>query len=313
MIDTFFENALTEVQHFFAEPNAFRSVLLLILSLVAAYWLSHFLARGIIRIAQAVSTRSDNESNAERLLRLRQIETYLSVAVAAIRAITVAIVGYIAWRIISPTANASAAAIGAGAFFIVFAGGTLGLILRDITTGATMIAEQWYNIGDFIKVEPFMDASGVVERMTLRSTKLRSLSGEIFWVHNQHMMGVHVTPNGVRTFAIDVFVNNLEKGKQKIREITDVIPNGTTMLASPLKIVSSEKWGNELWRVSVVGQTMPGREWLVDTYFVNALKAIDDGKKKADKLMVYEPMVRYADPIAEKRFRRAVRIARDQK
>jgi small-conductance mechanosensitive channel len=70
---------------------------------------------------------------------------------------------------------------------VVVAGQTIGIILRDLTAGSVMITEGWYKIGDFIKIEPFMEVAGVVERFTLRSTRLRALNGEIIWVHNQNI------------------------------------------------------------------------------------------------------------------------------
>lgn len=306
-------NFLNEVQNFLFQPNAFRSVLILFISLVAAYWISKYLAKFIVKIAQVVATHSDNESNDERAIRLRQIETYLSVTVAVVRAVTVAIVGYIAWRIFSPASSSStAAALGASAFIVVFMGQTLGMLLRDITAGATMIIERWFNVGDFIKIEPFADVSGVVERFTLRSTRLRSLSGEIVWIHNQQMMAVHVTPRGVRTMAVDVFVNDHEAGEKAIRKITDTVPSGPMMLAKPLKIKITEKWDDNVWRITVEGQMLPGREWLVEKYFVNAVKEIDAEKKYADRLIIHEPIARWADPEADRRFKRAIRIKKDK-
>lgn len=146
------------MHHLFIEPNAFRSILILIASLIIAYWLSRFLAKGIIYIAQKVGRRSDNESDDARVMRLRQTETYLSITVAIVRALVVAVVGFVAWRALSPFSSNSAAAnsvaaIGASAFFIVIAGQTIGIILRDLTAGSTMITEGWYKIGDFIKIE----------------------------------------------------------------------------------------------------------------------------------------------------------------
>ena len=111
-----------DVIHFLVEPNALRSVLIFLTALVVAYWLSRFIAHAIIRFAQQVAVRSDRESNDLRVLRLRQIETYLSIATAVVRALVVAIVGYIAWKMLSPFSatnmSSSAAAIGAGAFFV---------------------------------------------------------------------------------------------------------------------------------------------------------------------------------------------------
>jgi small conductance mechanosensitive channel len=305
-------DALSEIQKFFAQPNAFRSILLLIVSIVAVYWFSKFIARGIIKVAQIVAAHSDNESDDERLIRLRQIETYLSVTIAMVRAALVTVVAYMVWRAFSPDSSSSIAAIGAGTIFVVFAGQTLGILLRDVTAGATMIIEKWFNVGDYIKIEPFMDVSGVVERFTLRSTRLRSLSGEVIWVHNQQIMAVHVTPRGVRTIAVDVFVRDRVEGEKAIERIIGTVPTGATLLARPLRIKYAERWDHELWRITVVGETPPGREWLIETYFVNALKEVDADKKRADRLFIQEPIARYADPDADRRFKRAVRIKKDR-
>jgi len=302
------ESLFNDLNGFFSSPNAYRSVLILVGSIVLTYFLSKFLAAGIIRIAQFVSVRSDRESNEERFIRLRQVETYLSVTVAVIRAAVVAVVAYIVWRMISPISTSGAAAIGASAFFIVIAGQTLGTILRDITSGAIIIIEQWFNVGDFVKIEPFIDVSGVVERLTLRSTRLRSMSGEIVWIHNQQIQAAHVSPRGVRTVAVDVFVRDKDKGMKTLTELKNAVPVGSTMLAKPLKIEKPEEWGNGLWRITIVGQTAPGREWLIENFFVNAIKEVDSTvRNKMNRVFVYEPIARYADPIADKKFKRAIR------
>jgi small-conductance mechanosensitive channel len=308
------QNILEKIVKFFNEPNAYRSVLILIGSMIIAYWLSNFLARAIIKIGQVVAARSDNESNEDRLVRLRQVETYLSVTVAVVRVVAVAIVGYIAWTIISPSAaaNSSIAAIGAGTIFVVFAGQTLGIVLRDVTAGAIIIIEQWFNVGDYIKIEPFMEVSGVVERLTLRSTRIRSLSGEVIMIHNQQIAAVHVTPRGVRTIAVDIFVRDRVAGEKAIDRIISTVPTGTMMLARPLRIKYAERWDNELWRITVVGETPPGREWLVEKYFVNSLKEIDEDKPKSERIIIHEPIARYADSEADRRFKRAVRVNKDK-
>ncbi len=298
--DSLIQTIATEFNEFITKPNDYRAVLILVFSIVVAYWLSKFLAKGIIYLAQKVSVHTDNQTREDRFVLYGRVETYLSVAVAAVRVAVVAVVAYVAWRILAPEGSANlggsgAAAIGASAFFIVFAGATVGLLLRDITAGATMIIEKWFTIGDFIKVEPFLDMQGVVERMTLRSTKLRSLSGEVIWIHNQQIHAVHVTPRGVRTLAVDIFVKDTDAGEKAIKRVVSAMPTGATMLARPLKMTKPEQWGEDMWRITVIGETTPGREWLIEQYFVNAIKKIDDDAKKADK-----------------RFKRAVRVAQNK-
>lgn len=309
----FLESIGYELTRFFTEANPYRSLLILVTTLVISYWLSRFVAQFIILIAQKVAVRSDNESDSIKAVRLRQVETYLGVIVAVVRVVIVAIVAYISWRVLSPEESSrlggsGAAAIGASAVFIVVAGQTLGPILRDITSGATIIIERWFTVGDYIKVEPFWNVTGVVERLTLRSTKLRSLSGEVVWIHNQKIDAVHVTPNGVRTLAVDVLVSDKEGGNELIRRTISKLPTGHMTVAGKLKVVDTIKYTDELWMITVQGKTVPGREWLIENYFVNQLQKENGRLLKKNRVLEGDPIVRYADPDTERRFRRAVRI-----
>ena len=297
-----------EVAKFFSQKNAFSAVLLFILVRVLAFFLSRYVAKLLIWAAQKVAVHADRTDNELKMMQLRQVETYLSIAVAVIRALIVAVVAYITWRILSPTDNPSGvAAIGASAFFVVFAGQTLGMLLRDITSGAMMITEQWFGVGDHVRIEPFNELTGVVERFNLRSTKLRSLSGEVIWVNNQYIQAVHVTPRGLRTIAVDVFTRDADRAVNTIKEIIGTIPTGTMMLASPLKITRVEKWASDTTRITVVGQTAPGREWLIQEFLVNAIADVDEGVEKDKRLFLYKPFARFADETATKKFKRAVR------
>lgn len=313
----FLETTVNETNQFLTQPNNYRAILILVILVLFAYWLSRFLAKGIVYLAQKVAVRGDRETRDDKLIMYRQVETYLSVALAMVRALIVAIVAYIAWRILTPEGSeaiggSGAAAIGASTFFIVFGAATIGLLLRDLTAGAVMIIEKWFTIGDFIKVEPFLDMSGIVEQMTLRSTKLRSLSGEVIWIHNQQIHAVHVTPRGVRTIAVDIFVKDTDAGVGAIQRVVNAMPTGATMLARPLRMTKPEQWGEDMWRITVIGETTPGREWLMEQYFVNAIKKIDEDAKKSEKVLALDPIARYADPVADKRFKRAIRVAQSK-
>lgn len=310
-MDDLLQKLLNEFNVFFLQPNALRSVFILILTLLLAYWFSNLVARLIVRIAQFVAVSSDTTNDTERQIRLRRVETYLSVSIAAVRAMIVGIVAFYVWKLLSPTASVSTAAIGASAFFIVLAGGTIGMILRDITAGSAMIIERWFHVGDYIRVEPFLDVSGVVERMTLRSTKLRSLNGEVIWMHNQHMQAVKVTPYGLRTIAIDIFANNDKVGRNLIEKAIETVPVGTMKVVKKPKINKAEQWGEKLYWFTVVGQMPPGREWLMENYFIDSLKELDE-RRRGPKTFVRPPIARYADDAAERSFKRAVRMKREE-
>lgn len=309
MTESFLQTLTSELQKIITEPNLVRTIVVVTIAFIAAYWGSRFVARGIVRIAQFIAVRSDNTTNEEMSIQLRRVETYLSILTAVVRAAIVGGAVYAVWSVVSAEANANAYAIGASAFFIVIAGATIGMVLRDITAGVTMIIERWFHVGDYIRVEPFMDVGGVVERMTLRSTKLRSLNGEVIWMHNQHLQAVKVTPRGLRTIAVDVFVNNPKVGRTLVEKAIATIPVGTMTVARKPEITKEEKWSDHLHLITIVGQTPPGREWLMENFFVDSLKELDKKRRGLDAL-VRPPLIRYADPMAERSFKRAVRMNR---
>jgi uncharacterized protein YlzI (FlbEa/FlbD family) len=171
-----------------------------------------------------------------------------------------------------------------------------------------MMAEHWYGVGDHIRVEPFLDAQGVVERVTLRSTRIRGLNGEIIWINNQAIQGIRLTPKGIISMGIEMFVNDLEAGEKLIERANRRLPSGPMLLVNPLTIVSTEKVGDRLWHITAVAETAPGREWLIEKSAVEILTELDEASKAPT--LAYAPLARYADPDADKRFVRTIKNAR---
>lgn len=287
-------------------PSSIRSFALLLVTIVVVYWLSRFVSKAIIFFARIVAKKSDDTTNLDSSLKFRRLETYLSSLIAAVRVGAAMIIAYIIWRAISPASNAPATVIGASALFIVLAGGVIGPLLNDAVAGFTMIIERWYSVGDYIKIEPFWDVAGVVERVTLRSTKLRSVSGEILWIHNRTINGVHVTPYGVRSISVDVFVSDPKRAKTMIEKTITTLPIGATALTKPPVITDVVEVTQNMWRVVINAKTAPGREWLIENYFVSSLKESDEKRKQP--IIVHGPVVRFVDSEAEKGFKRAVQM-----
>lgn len=311
VVEKFTDQFTKEIDSFFSHPNAYQSLLLFAFALGVAFVVSKVIAFVIVKIAQLVAVRSDNTNDAERQVRLRRVETYLSVSIALVRVMVIGIVAYYLWRFLGQNSDNTTAAIGASTLFVVLAGGTIGMLLRDITSGAAMIVERWFSVGDYVRIEPFDDLAGVVERVTLRSTKLRSLNGEVVWLHNQHIQGVRVTPRGVRTTAVDIFVNNARVGRTLIEKAIATVPTGTLKVIKKPNITREEQWGDKLFLFTVVGQATPGREWLMESYFIQSLQELDD-RRQGPKTLVRPPISRHADAAAERSFKRAVRMGKEK-
>ncbi len=312
IMNIIFGNALSDL---FPDKNTSQDIVFikLVFGLIIALMLAYLINKGLNFVinltANLIAEKNHGESPHERLIQTKRAETLLSISGGIARALVIGFCVYIMWRIVNPT-SAPVAIIGASTFFIVLGAATIGPMLRDITSGIVMITEKWYNVGDHVVVDPFWEMSGIVEKVNLRSTKIRSLNGEVVWIHNQNIHAVRVTPKGLRTLSVDTFVHNLEEGRKLILDVIKTMPVGPTMIATSLKIDEEEQLGN-VWRITIEGQTTPGREWLIEDFAVKALLKADEENKK-DPIIAHGPIVRYTDTTAEKRFETSMRTRNDR-
>jgi moderate conductance mechanosensitive channel len=285
----------------------FRSILVFILFVVIALVLGRLIAHGLRWTVHRIGTQTDRTQDLSTVNRLRRIETYLIMSSATIRVLLVIFAIYLWWIFEHPSGQPTAL-IGASALAAILVGGVLGPVLRDMAAGSFMMAEQWYGVGDYIRVEPFMDMQGVVERVTLRSTRIRTLNGEVVWVSNQNIQAVRLAPKGIRTLALELFVDNEAGGIKLIEKANRRLPMGPLLLITPLTVVSSEKVGDNLWHITAVGETAPGREWLIQDSAVQLIKWMDEKNKR--QIIAHGPLARDADQLAERSFKRTIQNAR---
>jgi hypothetical protein len=284
-----------------------RSLAIFITSLVVALVLGRIIATFLRQTVQLIGRRADKSQNLRTVNRLRRYETIIILSIALIRALLILFAIYFWWSYIHPYGQAPGV-IGASALLVIILGGALSPPLRDIASGSVMMAEHWYGVGDHIKVEPFADMQGVVERVTLRSTRMRGLNGEVIWINNQNIQAVRLAPKGIRTMALEMFVTNLEKGEALIQKTNKRLPAGPLLLVTPLTVISNDKVGDQLWHITAVGETAAGREWLIEQSAVDLIKWMDEQSKSP--ILAHGPLSRYADTEAERRFSRTIKNAR---
>jgi hypothetical protein len=171
-----------------------------------------------------------------------------------------------------------------------------------------MMAEHWFGVGDLITVVPFPDIQGVVERITLRSTRIRGLNGEVIWIANQNIQGVRIAQKGVWSMAIELFVTDPKAAERLIDNTNALLPTGPSLVATRLGILSCDRRSKDLWHITAVGETAPGREWLLQTTAIDLLKKLDEKSKYP--VLITDPVARYADNDTERQFARAVSNAK---
>ena len=287
---------------------AWRSILVLIFCLVIGSLLGKLCALLLRQLSRKVGKQADASADLNTVNRLRRVETWTIISIAVVRVLFLVFSIYFWWILTHPSGGRPTALIGASAVLVIIIGGVFGPLLRDFAFGSGMMAEHWFGVGDLITIEPFANMQGVVERITLRSTSIRGLNGEVIWISNQNIQAVRVAQKGVWTMAIELFVTDEKAVYELVERTNALLPTGPSLLATKLDIMRVTQRDEHLWHVTAIGETAPGREWLLERNALDLMKSID--QKSKHPILITDPVARYADNETERQFARAVTNAR---
>jgi len=271
---------------------------------VLAFVLAWIVARSSARIGAWIVNRQERrlqgDDSTSVIAGLKRRETALSLAQTTIRylaflAATLVLLSQLSGGTFTTVAGASVLVILVG-----FAGQRF---LTDILTGIFMVFEGWYAVGDTVVIEPW-GVSGVVEEFSLRSTRLRALSGDVVNVHNSQVLSARRLPRGSRELQIEVYVNDETAGRALFEDVVRLVPVGPTNFVQPPWIRSVDVIDPDLVRISAGGFVPPGREWLAGDLIHSLLHERGDG------LLVHGPVVTEVDAAATARFQRATSLSR---
>lgn len=308
--DKTLEQSTTVFRHITNSLFSGNSLWVLLGSLVGGLLAGKITSVILRRASRRFGKRADSSSNLNTVNRFRRLETWTILSIAIMRVLFV-VLGLYFWWVFTHPNNQPSGLIGASALFAVILGGVFSPLLRDFAFGGGMMAEHWFGVGDLITIEPFTNIQGVVERITLRSTRIRGLNGEVIWLANQNIAGVRIAQKGVWTMAVELFVTDPEKAEDLIEDVNDLLPTGPSLVVSPLRVMTTDKRSDKLWHITAVGETAPGREWLMERTALDLLKKLDEKSKKP--VLVTDPIARFADNDTERQFARAVKNARKTK
>jgi small conductance mechanosensitive channel len=190
-------------------------------------------------------------------------------------------------------------ALAGASFLFILIGFAIQRVLMDIIAGLAMFLERWYSVGDTIHI-PMHDLQGVVEDMSLRHTRLRTLDGEVIHIHNSQIPSVRVLPSGAKQLVLEVFVTDRDKGVEMVDSVASILPVGPTTFVRRPRIDQVDELSETLIRVSVRASVAPGREWLVDGFFEDLLR-----ERAEPGLIAHGPVTLAVDESAVRSFARA--------
>lgn len=154
---------------------------------------------------------------------------------------------------------------GAGVAGVALGFGAQSLV-RDFLSGMFMLIEDQFGVGDVIDVG---EASGTVEVVTLRVTRLRDQNGTVWHVPNGEIRRVGNKSQQWARAVLDVAVAptaDLEKAAQVIAAAADEV--WATDAARPdvldrPEVLGIEYLGPDAATIRVQGRTRPGAQWRV--------------------------------------------------
>ena len=134
-------------------------------------------------------------------------------------------------------------------------------LVRDIITGFFIIFEDQFSVGDYVRIG---SAEGTVEEIGLRTTKIKSWTGEL-----------HIFPNGniteVTNFSIhnsiavvDVSIayeENIEEAEKVMQDLLLALPQKYEDLVNPPELLGVQTLGASDVVIRIVAETVPMRHW----------------------------------------------------
>jgi small-conductance mechanosensitive channel len=149
-------------------------------------------------------------------------------------------------------------------------------LVRDYLSGIFMLVEDQYGVGDVITVG---DATGTVENVTLRITRVRDVNGIVWHIRNGAIETVGNESQGWARAVIDFpvpFESDLVTIRNVLQETGDAMWNEPTwrvvMLEAP-EVWGAQEISSDEVVMRIVAKTAPLRQWEVEREMRARVKA----------------------------------------
>lgn len=152
-------------------------------------------------------------------------------------------------------------------------------LVKDFLSGIFMILEDQYGVGDVIDAG---DASGVVEAVGLRVTRLRDVNGVVWYLRNGEIIRVGNMSQGWARAVLDISVayhENVERVREIILETAEDLyadEDYKDLVMDEPEVWGVEALGADAIVVRLVAKTQPLQQWAVARALRERIKAAFD-------------------------------------
>ena len=279
-------------------------VVIVVLALVLRWVLLRSIGRAVeVTLARADARRAREPGRAERVLaratgvdheRHRQrtltmaslLRSIITIVIALVTILTIMSTLGIDLAPVLATAGVGGVALGFGAQSLV----------KDFLSGIFMILEDQYGVGDVIDTG---EATGTVEEVTLRVTRLRDGTGVVWYIRNGEIVRIGNRSQGWATALVDIpvaYSENLERVIPLIRSVVHAIdesPEWKDKLLEEPSVVGVESMTGSTVTIRVVAKTVPQEQYGLSREIRERVKsAFDEHGVKAPAFTPFGPPAR---------------------
>ncbi|MFY4776204.1 mechanosensitive ion channel family protein [Metabacillus sp. RGM 3146] len=173
------------------------------------------------------------------------------------------------------TINVTSLIAGAGIVGLAVGFGAQNLV-RDIITGFFIIFEDQFSVGDYIKVNSF---EGTVEEIGLRTTKIKSWTGELNILPNGSITEVTNFSLHNSTAVVDLnisYESDINQVEKMIFEFLRTLPAKYEDMAGIPELLGVQNFGASEIVLRIVCETAPMRHWYVARMIRKEIKLLFD-------------------------------------
>jgi small conductance mechanosensitive channel len=139
-------------------------------------------------------------------------------------------------------------------------------LVKDFLNGMFMILEDQYGVGDAIDAG---EASGIVEAVGLRTTRLRSVDGTVWHIRNGEIIRIGNMSQGWSRALLDISVaydTDTDLATRTIKEVADGVwrdPQFSGVVLEEPEVWGVENLGIDGIAIRLVVKTAPLEQWVV--------------------------------------------------
>jgi moderate conductance mechanosensitive channel len=248
-----------------------------ILIILVGAWIIRRVANGLVHRMLKYIVRPDVYPT--KTDREKRVKTLGGLVRGVIRLIVYAVTALLIVGELYPSLR-TALFTSAGVIGVIIGLGAQNLI-KDIVTGIFIITENQFRVGDEVTLTAGMglgQVEGQVEDITIRTTVLRDLSGNVHHIANGN---IGVTTNKTLGFsrmneeivvAFDTDLSKLERVIKKVGEEMAALPDMQNRIIEPPYLASVKGFADDGVSVRVLAKTNAAAQWKTRSEFYRLLQ-----------------------------------------